>query len=482
MIYIHVVIFLIFLSLFFRSSNVKIEEEKEEKGKKTIQKRFQKCARYIKNLMSKKHLFKENETVWIDMVTLNPALSSKEEKEKYYINKISLVLIIIFLGNFLGLMMAIATKTDGNLQEGQFIIRKTYGEGPKNVELDAYVKGQRVMDNIPLEVSERQYKEDEAEEIFSQIIKQLENEIMGDNQSMDYVSKDLNLITSIEDYPVNISWELDNYIVMNSAGKIQKEYQDMKGTLLQLTAILTYYGKKEEHIFYARVYPLEKTEKETLYSQIIKEIETAEMGSLSDDRVKLPSRVRNQEIQFREKKTYSGLLLMGLSILASLMIYRGKDKELHEKVEKKQNEMMICYPEIVCKLTLLLSAGMTIKSAFEEMVKNNNKMYAYEEIRLTLREIDRGIPETEAYARFGKRCKVQRYMKLGALLSQNLKKGNSSLLVILEEEAEEAFEERKAYARRLGEEAGTKLLLPMGLMLIVVMIIVIVPAFLSFHI
>ena len=40
-----------------------------------------------------------------------------------------------------------------------------------------------------------------------------------------------------------------------------------------------------------------------------------------------------------------------------------------------------------------------------------------------------------------------------------------------------SFEERKARARRLGEEAGTKLLLPMFLMLAEVLVIVVVPAF-----
>ena len=50
---------------------------------------------------------------------------------------------------------------------------------------------------------------------------------------------------------------------------------------------------------------------------------------------------------------------------------------------------------------------------------------------------------------------------------------------ILKTEASQAFEERKARARRLGEEAGTKLLAPMFLMLAVVLVIVIVPAFMS---
>ena len=68
---------------------------------------------------------------------------------------------------------------------------------------------------------------------------------------------------------------------------------------------------------------------------------------------------------------------------------------------------------------------------------------------------------------------------LGALLSQNLRKGTKGLTQMLRMEAIQAFEERKARAKRLGEEAGTKLLAPMFLMLAVVLVIVIVPAFLS---
>lgn len=68
------------------------------------------------------------------------------------------------------------------------------------------------------------------------------------------------------------------------------------------------------------------------------------------------------------------------------------------------------------------------------------------------------------------------------------KKRNASQHIIdlvselLKLESIQAFEERKARAKRLGEEAGTKLLLPMFLMLVVVLIIVIVPAFLTMQI
>ena len=52
---------------------------------------------------------------------------------------------------------------------------------------------------------------------------------------------------------------------------------------------------------------------------------------------------------------------------------------------------------------------------------------------------------------------------------------------LLEKEALEAWDERKRKARVLGEAAATKLLFPMVLMLLVVMAIIMVPAFLSFY-
>ena len=75
--------------------------------------------------------------------------------------------------------------------------------------------------------------------------------------------------------------------------------------------------------------------------------------------------------------------------------------------------------------------------------------------------------------------RVKAYRKLAALLTQNLRKGSKGLSELLRTEADQAFEERKAAAKKRGEEAGTKLLLPMFMMLSMVLLIVIVPAFLS---
>ncbi len=51
---------------------------------------------------------------------------------------------------------------------------------------------------------------------------------------------------------------------------------------------------------------------------------------------------------------------------------------------------------------------------------------------------------------------------------------------MLEQEAAASFTEPKNNPRKLGEKAGTRLLFPMLLMLGIVLVILMVPAFLSF--
>lgn len=149
--------------------------------------------------------------------------------------------------------------------------------------------------------------------------------------------------------------------------------------------------------------------------------------------------------------------------------------------------MQLDYPEIVSRLSLLLGAGMTVRGAWDKVCgdyagkkrSDRPNHFAYEEMLITSRQMANGIPELRAYELFGKRCGQQQYMKLGSLLSQNVKKGSSGLARILEEESSVSFEERKRLAKKQGEEAGTKLLLPMFMMLGVVMVIIVFPAFMS---
>lgn len=131
------------------------------------------------------------------------------------------------------------------------------------------------------------------------------------------------------------------------------------------------------------------------------------------------------------------------------------------------------------RLTLLAQTGMPIRQIFARLSKEKEGV-VYEEVRRTFREMESGMTQTEALERFGKRTRLPQYKKCAALLAQNIRRGTGELITALGQEAENAFEEQKAAARRKAEEAQTKLLFPMLLMLSVVMILILVPAWLSF--
>ena len=154
-------------------------------------------------------------------------------------------------------------------------------------------------------------------------------------------------------------------------------------------------------------------------------------------------------------------------------------------MEKKKREERRSYPEILQKLTLYLEAGLTVRSAFCRVAEDYEKerkrggrcREAYEEMLIATREIHMGVPEGAAYENFGKRTGVREYVRLSTFLTQNLKKGCSTLLQQLKEESVQAEELRIQNARKLSEEATTKLLLPMVMLLVVVMVMIMVPAF-----
>ena len=113
--------------------------------------------------------------------------------------------------------------------------------------------------------------------------------------------------------------------------------------------------------------------------------------------------------------------------------------------------------------------------------KETKERFIYEEMLITNREILDGESERLAYQKFAERVDLGAYQRMIRILLQNLQTGSRGLCELLAQESEAAMEERKALARKLGEEAGTKMLLPLVLMLGIVIAVIMVPAILSFQ-
>lgn len=167
-------------------------------------------------------------------------------------------------------------------------------------------------------------------------------------------------------------------------------------------------------------------------------------------------------------------------ILAILAIPYFMDKELSKKVSRRRLSIQIDFPDFLNKLILLVNAGMTVSKAWEKSVTDNEKdTVLYEELRLVLADIRGGKSEISAFEDFAKRCRIPEITKFVSALLQNLSKGNAEMISILRLQATECWEMRKHAAKRLGEEASSKMLFPMILMFIAVILIVATPAILA---
>lgn len=153
------------------------------------------------------------------------------------------------------------------------------------------------------------------------------------------------------------------------------------------------------------------------------------------------------------------------------------DYELKRKIDKRSKDILYEFPDFLNKLMLLVNAGLTVDKAWDKIVKDEKKETPlYYEIRKVNREIASGKSRDYAYQDMARRCKVAEISKFVNILIQNSRKGTSDLVIMLQMQSEECWGLRKNLAKQKGEEARTKLLYPMMIMLLAVFLIVIVPA------
>ena len=384
---------------------------------------------------------------------------------------------IILLGNLLGIGIFIKEEKERNIK---YLERNSYGEGGYEETLFAETQGKT--QEITVYVEEESYTEKEIEHYIKEAKKELDKWLKKVKKG----GKDFRFPQSLEGNPVKISWSTGNPEILSWEGMLGEDIPE-KGENVEIVAFLSLGEGTEIWQKKVTVYPPSLSEKKKLQKEIQKEAEL--LSENPSEPLYLPQTVRGEEIRYRKTGTETGRIICIMSLVLGLGVYPLQKEKEKKKRELVKKEMQRDYPDIIQKLVLFLRAGFTIRKAMEKIadgyLRSKEKYHAkersaYEEIVRTCKEMQGGIYEAEAYERFGVRCGLSQYKVLSVLLVQNLKKGNKNLLELLEREEAVAEDERKRSAKVRGEEASTKLLLPMVLQLIVVLMILMIPAFFSF--
>ncbi|MEG0793671.1 MAG: hypothetical protein RR399_07605 [Lachnospiraceae bacterium] len=402
---------------------------------------------------------------------------NKEEKRK--------VILALVISNLLALIL-LAVDGSTSRVSCHAIGRNDYGKGKKTEKFLVSVGEKVTKEPVTIEVEERAYSSKEIQAVFSTCMERLDTLILGTNKSPDNIRNNLNLPTKMPGLPIQISWEMDNYKVINLDGELQQDKLNEKGTLVKLKGTLSYKKEKAQYITSVNIYPPLCNKKEQVVAQVEKKTKKKDIDTQEKSKLFLPQQVDGKKVIWTKPMNTRAFAISFMGLLAAALLIALRKQNQRKEEEVRRRQMLIDYPEIINQFTLLVGAGMTVKNTWKKIISEyqeqttwKQKRYAYEEMIYTYREMQSGVPEGECYERFGYRCRDQTYIKFGALLSQNLRKGSSGLVSLLAVEAAQAYANRKSLAKRLGEEAGTKLLIPMFGMLVVVLVIIIVPAFLS---
>lgn len=395
---------------------------------------------------------------------------------------------MISLLSMLCLIVGIWEQTHG--EQGSDIYqlqRNEAGQGERTEQLYLYAENLLEAYSYDIEVQERLLKETEAKEVLEKAQLELEQVIMGENSSLDEIDTDITIPKTLQNGQVTVNCTFEPYEWIEADGTVLWNQLE-ENTLIKVVAQLECQELKADHEFFIQLVPRELEKEQEILAGIEKHLAAA---NPQEAYLELPREMEGVTLHWSKEEVglHVKLLVLGITVIVAWYVY---EKEKEEQQQKRKARMLkLDYPDIVSRLSLLSGAGMTMSTAWAKLAKeyqeNRKKGITemrpgYEEMLKAWYEMQDGISEIKAYENFGNRCNQPQYRKFASILMQNVRKGTKGLQQLLDAEAAEAFLERKAYARQIGEETGTRLLLPMGIMLVLVFVILLMPAMLTLNI
>jgi tight adherence protein C len=172
----------------------------------------------------------------------------------------------------------------------------------------------------------------------------------------------------------------------------------------------------------------------------------------------------------------TGLVLgLGLGILVPIALI----KDLHGKVQKREQQILMELPELLSKIMLLVGAGETVQRALLHCVERkgaDTEHPLYRELRQTVAEWESGYSFQQAFEHLSKRCGIQEMTVFTTTVLLNMRRGGSDFVMALRELSQTLWGKRTSISRTRGEQASSKLVFPMALILLTVIVLVGAPA------
>lgn len=339
-------------------------------------------------------------------------------------------------------------------------------------------------EQFTFEIGARKRTAGETEAAYTETLRRLEERINPGGKETVVLTEPLSLPQYIEETDAVIRWESSREDIVTKTGKVYREGLSEECEV-SLCAKVTIEDECREYWFSLVVLPYESESSEALFYRAGETIKQLEQETAAEDGFYLPEQIGKVAVSLpKEDISAAGFAAAGI-LLLPFLIAVAKRKEKEKKRKRREAEFLAAYPKLVTKLTLYVGAGLSLRGAWERLAADYRKKEGMpgkrsavgDEVLLLAGELKNGKSESAVYEAFGKRVGLKPYLRCAALLISQMQKGSGGLREGLENEVRLAWELQRRQAEKQGEEAQTKLLFPMMGMLLLVLMLVMLPAF-----
>ena len=407
----------------------------------------------------------------------------RQRKEQFLKKQKKIILIEIIAG---AVFLAFLIIRAAFLQDDILLSRNSFGQGSKEVQLS--LKKDDKKKEITYKLDEQKLSAEEESKVYIQFFKKLKKIMMKNNTSLKQIQTPLNLPDTVDGYPFEITYELaeDGYIRLDGSINEEEQAKLKRGetyrTYIVVTARYGEYRKSKKYEI--RIVPKKNISQTNVFYKIQQYLKKEEQENRYSHDIKIPSVYKDIEITKRQENQggISGILILFVTVCIFIPLHNYL--KLQEEGKKCQEQAERDFPVIVHLLTLYMGAGLSFFSAVKRISQNyqkqreldDSKKYAFEKMMRMEQQMSNGVSQREACQDWGMQFRTDSYQKLSLILIQSFTKGSKEAAMLMEAEEREAFHKRIDRAKKEGEEASTRLLFPMILLLCQVMLLVMYPA------
>lgn len=402
-----------------------------------------------------------------------------QERKSYYIRKMQYTGCLIVFGLFILIHYMVHSFTE----KGTVVTELQRPEAYQETEVYTLQVGEEA-ELYQIEVSPVEWTWEEADEKFREASNMLQAYMLGQNTSRDHIETNLYLPEYLDTYPFDIYWDSDRRDIVAMDGTVDRRGLE-KDEIVVLTAEFHYKEWKWQEQFGILVCK-EVLSQEEQYKRNFREmLISQEKANKNSQNWMLPEEFEGETITYQIVAENNNLLVFGLLVIgAGILMWFGQDQDLRSICKKRRSVFRLEYATLVNSLSLYITAGMNLQNAMDCCARDYSKRKAKEHaLRIALerwqKNLQNGSGISAALQQFAEECEHASYKRLAGILMQGIQNGTRGITETLEQEAEQANEDKRRQSKIKGEQASTTLIMPMMLQLAIIIVLIMVPAFLG---